>query len=111
MCRSLRVLCVAAGSDRLGALKRATVSSSWELVGGVADAADLADQLASWRPDVVVLEEMGEEAVAVVRSTLPLARIVIVGPALPGADAWAASGDGVRDAVLGVPRPGGPVRG
>jgi len=56
MCRSLKVLCVASGSDRLGALKRAAVSASWELAGGGADARDLAGQLDSWRPDIVVLD-------------------------------------------------------
>ena len=111
MCRSLRVLCAAPGSDRLGALKRATVSASWELVGGVSDGADLLAQLTSWRPDVVVLQDMGEEAVALVRSTLPLARVVTVGMAAPRADAWAGTEDDVPEAVLGVPRPGGPVRG
>ena len=111
MCRSLKVLCVAPGPDPLGALKRATVSASWELVGGVADEADLLAQLTSWRPDVVVLQDMGDEAVVLVRSTLPLARIVSVGVAVPGADAWAGKEDDVRDAVRGVPRPGGPVRG
>jgi hypothetical protein len=111
VCRSLKVLCAAPSPDRLGALKRATVSASWELVGGVADGADLLAQLTSWRPDVVVLQDMGEEAVALIRSTLPLARIVSVGVAVPGADAWAGTEDVVRDAVLGVPRPGGPVRG
>lgn len=111
MCRSMRVLCAARGPDRMRALKRATVSASWELVGGVADGADLRAQLTSWRPDVVVLQDMGEDAVALVRSTLPLARIVSVGVAVPGADAWAGTEDVVRDAVLGLPRPGGPVRG
>jgi hypothetical protein len=111
VCRSLKVLCAARGPDLLGALKRATVSASWELVGGVADGADLLSQLTSWRPDVVVLQDMGEESVALVRSTLPLVRIVSVGVAVPGADAWAGTEDDVRDAVLRVPRPGGPVRG
>ena len=111
MCRPLKVLCAAPGPERLGALKRATVSASWELVGGVADGTDLLDQLTSWRPDVVVLQDMGEESVALVRSTLPLARIVSVGVAVPGADAWAGTEDDVRDVVLGVPRPGGPVGG
>ena len=111
MCRSLKVLCAAPGPDRLRALKRATVSASWELVGGVGDEADLLAQLTSWRPDVVVLQDMGEGAVALVRRTMPLARIVSVGVAVPGADAWAGTQDDVRGAVLGMPRPGGPVRG
>jgi len=112
MCRSLKVLCVASGSDRLGALKRAAVSASWELAGGVADVRDLASQLDSRRPDVVVLDEgMGEEALTLVRAALPLARVVIVGEPLPGADGVAPSDAEVRDAILGMPRPGGPVRG
>ena len=111
MCRSLKVLCAASDRDRLRALKLATVSAAWELVGGVSNEGDFADQLASWRPDVVVLDGMGEGAVALVRSTLPLARVVAVGPAALGADVVAGTREEVRDAILGMPRPGGPVRG
>ncbi len=111
MCRSLKVLCAAPGQDRLRALKLATVSARWELVGGVSDEGDLGGQLESWQPDVVVLEGMGEGAVALVRTTLPLARVVTVGVAVTGADGVAGSEEEVRDSILGMPRPGGPVRG
>lgn len=111
MCRALKVLCAAPGRDRLAELKRAAVSTNWELVGGAASLEELAGQLESWRPDVVVLDSnLGAEAVAAVRSLLDRARIVTVGSAVAGADDVAASLDEVRAAVLGLPRPGGPVR-
>ena len=110
MCRALKVLCVAPGRERLGELKRATVSTNWELVGGAASLEEVAAQAESWSPDVVVIDaEMGLEAVDAVRSKLERARIVSVGGPLPGADDVAASLEDVRAAVLGLPRPGGPV--
>jgi hypothetical protein len=113
VCRSLKVLCAAGDTDRLAALRRACVSAHWELVGGSTDTEDLIAQLHGRRPDVVVVGvELGEKAVSLVRSA-PWARIVVVGPggeALIGAaDAWASSLDQVREAVLGLPAPGGPV--
>ncbi len=111
MCRALRVLCVADGRQYLPELKLATVSTSWELVGGASSMSELADQLETWRPDVVVVEaSMGAEVVRLVRARLESARIVAVGGTAPGADEVAPSLEDVRAAVLGLPRPGGPVR-
>ena len=110
MCRALKLLCAAPGQDRLMNLKRATVSATWELVGGAASLEELGDQVAGWRPDVVVLDaSLGPEAVAAIRSELPRCRIVSVG-AVEGADAVAPSLEHVRDTVLGIPKPGGPIR-
>jgi len=109
MCRALRVLCAAPDRARLDLLKRASVSAHWELVGGATSVGELEVQTAEWRPDVVVMEAaLGGGAVRAVRATRPAARIVSVGP-LAGADAQAGSLDGIRQAVMGVPRPGGPV--
>jgi hypothetical protein len=110
MCRALRVLCAGPGPERLSELRRACVSAVWELVGGVSAIDQLAGQLDEWRPDVVVIDaELGPEAAPTVRRVRPTARLVGVGP-VPGADASAASIQDVREAVLGLPRPGGPVR-
>jgi hypothetical protein len=107
----LKVLCVAQGRDRLVELKKATVSTNWELVGGVASIEDLPAQLESWRPDVVVIDEpLGREGIPAVRGLMDRVRLVVVGGAVDGADGAAASLEDVRNAVLGLPRPGGPVR-
>jgi len=111
VCRALRVLCVTDGREHLPELKLATVSTSWELVGGASSMSELADQLETWHPDVVVVEaSMGAEVVQLVRARLETARIVAVGGTAPGADEVARSLEDVRAAVLGLPRPGGPVR-
>ena len=110
MCRALRVLCAAPGPERLGELRRACVSAVWELVGGVSALDQLAAQVEEWRPDVVVMDaELGQEAADMVRRVRPSARLVGIGP-VPGADASAPSLFDVREAVLGLPQPGGPVR-
>ena len=110
MCRALKVLCAAPDRDRLTALKRAAVGVAWELVGGAASLQELPDQLASWRPDVVVLDaSLGTAAVRAARDSGRSVRVVSVGE-LPGSDAVVGSLAEVRDAILGVPRPGGPVR-
>jgi DNA-binding NarL/FixJ family response regulator len=110
MCRSLRVLCAAAGLERLDELRRATVGTHWELVGGAASLEALEDQVAEWQPDVVVVDGgLGERAVEAVRRIRPSIRIVALGT-ISGADAEAASREDVRATILGLPRPGGPVR-
>src|SRR5881397_436165 len=110
MCRSLRVLCGAAGPQRLDELRRASVGAHWELVGGAVSMEALEGQMAEWQPDVVVVDaDLGEGAVAALRRVRPSIRIVAVG-SLCGADAEARSTEDVRAAILGLSRPGGPVR-
>ncbi len=110
MCRALKVLCAAGDRDQLRELKRAAVGVAWELVGGAASLDELPDQLASWRPDVVVLDaSLGPGALRAVRGTGRSIRVVSVGE-LDGSDAVAGSLHEVRGAILGVPKPGGPVR-
>ncbi len=111
MCRALRVLCAARSPERLAELKGATVSSNWELVGGSTSADELAGQVAELTPDVVVVDgAMGNGAVAAARAAREGARIVSVGPT-DGADEVVGSLEEIRTAVLGLPRPGGPVLG
>jgi DNA-binding NarL/FixJ family response regulator len=110
MCRALKLLCAAPDRERLVGLKRAAVGATWELVGGATSAEELGMQVAQWRPDVVVLDaSLGPEAVARVRAQSPACRIVSVG-SVDGADAVAPSLEDVRGEILGVPKPGGPVR-
>jgi hypothetical protein len=111
MCRSLRVLCAAPDVERLSSLKRATAAAQWEVVGGATSVAGLAADLRSWTPDVVVVDgALGPEFFAAAREARPGARLVAVGGEVDGADAVAASLEDVRSAILGIPRPGGPVR-
>jgi hypothetical protein len=110
MCRALLVLCAAMTPDRLVELKWATVSVHWELVGGATSLPELLLQVEEWKPDVVVIRSgMGAGAVEAVRRVRQNVRIVAIGD-VPGADQYAESLPRVRDAILALPRPGGPVR-
>jgi DNA-binding NarL/FixJ family response regulator len=110
VCRALRVLCAAPDPERLAELKRAAVSVSWELVGGATTVEQLRDQAERLQPDIVVIDaRMGPGAVAAARQPERRARVVAVDGSLEGADAHAAL-SGVKEAILGVPPVGGPVR-
>lgn len=109
MCRALKVLC-AAPADRLMALKRAAVSATWELVGGAVTAEEVAAEVAAERPDVVVIDEgLTGVAVAKARRAYRTVRVVGVGT-LPGVDASVQDLADLREAILGLQGPGGPVR-
>jgi hypothetical protein len=111
MCRALTVLCAAADRDRLGELKRAAVATEWELAGGATSLDELTAHVSDLRPDVVVIDAaLGPDAVTRAKAAKPGVRVVSVGP-LQDADEEAASLDEVRAAILGLPRPGGPVGG
>ena len=102
MCRVLKILCAAPTPERLAELKRATATVHWELVGGATSVDELASQIEEWNPDVVVLDEgFAPDAEARAREVRETLRIVVV----EGADA-----ELVRQAILGLPQPGGPVR-
>jgi hypothetical protein len=110
VCRALKVLCAAVTPDRLAELKRATLSVHWELAEGATSLSDLLLQVEAERPDVIVIHRgMGQEAVAAVRRLDQSVRIVGVGE-LSGADEIAQSLEDVRETIMGLPRPGGPVR-
>ena len=92
------------------ALKRAAVSVDWELVGGAVSLDELDAQLATWAPDVVAIDAgLGADAPARVKERLPRAQVAVIGA--DQAAGQALSRDEVRAAILGLPRPGGPVRG
>jgi hypothetical protein len=111
MCRALKVLCAAQDADRLIALKRAALSVHWELAGGATSVDELVNQVDGHAPDVVVVDAaLGEDAAIKVRERRPTARIVSVGGPLEGADAFAQTGTSVKQAIVGLPPVGGPVR-
>jgi len=110
VCRALRLLCGAPTPDRLLALRRAATTVSWEVVGSGTTAADLERLALEVRPDVVVLDGLGADVIAVVRRARPGVRVVTVAGPDEGADADSPTLEGLREAILGVPGPGGPVR-
>src|SRR5438552_18779069 len=100
MCRALKVLCAASGHDRMVELKKATVSTNWELVGGASSLAELVEQFESWRPDVVVIDEpLGAEAIQAVRSARARVRIATVGALVADGEDTATSLEGLRAPV------------
>ena len=102
MCRALKILCGASTPERLAEIKRATVSVQWELVGGATSVEELGAQIEEWNPDVVVLDKgLGSDGEARAREVKETLRIVVV---------EAADADSIRQAILGLPQPGGPVR-
>ena len=111
MCRALTVLCAAPGRRALDQLKRAAVSASWELVGGASSTDELLRQLVELGADVVVVDAslVGVD-VAEIRRARPGVRVLSVG-GLVGVDGEVTDLKAVRDAILGVPPVGGPVRG
>jgi hypothetical protein len=111
MCRALKVLCAAPSSERLAELKRGAVSVQWELTGGATSVSELGDQVRRYRPDVVVLDaRLGADGLAAARAGGGTARVISVGSELPEADGHAVTSEDIREAILGAPRPGGPVR-
>lgn len=109
MCRALKVLCVAPDPDALAALKRATVSSEWELAPGATDEAGAVGQIDAERPHVLVVFGPFDRLVALARERFPGMRIV-TDRDTPGAAAVAASVEEVRGLIEGLRSPGGPVR-
>jgi chemotaxis response regulator CheB len=102
MCRALKILCAAPTPERLAELKRATVTVHWELIGGATSVDELAAQIEEWNPDVVVLDKgFGSDGEARARKVKETVRIVVV---------EAADAESIRQAILGLPQPGGPVR-
>jgi hypothetical protein len=107
VCRALKVLCVAEDERSLTALRRAAVSASWELVPGAIGEAHALRRLHEERPHVVVVFGPYGGFVAKALEAYPTLRVV-ADRDLPGASVVVDSLEGVRDAVLGVPRRGGP---
>lgn len=109
MCRALKVLCVASDRQALTALKRAAVSAEWELAPGATTEDDALAQLEAERPHVLVVFGDLQGLVSRAREGWPHVR-VICDRDLPGATVVVTTPEEIRDAVKGLPRPGGPVR-
>jgi hypothetical protein len=114
MCRALAVLCAAPDPERLAELKRAVVAAQWELVGGATDVDELERQIRELAPHVVVIAGLAAEALRVARAASATIRIVVVTAGSledleDDARVVTASRDAVRDAIVGLPAPGGPV--
>lgn len=111
MCRALQVLCVAGGKPSLQALKKAAIAKEWELTPGAITMNDALEQLDTRKPHVLVTWGAFDALVHEARDRFPSLRIIWVGKREnPEADVNLTSVKGVRDAILGVPPPGGPVR-
>ncbi|MGH2590321.1 MAG: hypothetical protein ACRDGW_05930 [Actinomycetota bacterium] len=109
MCRALKVLCVAENGPALAALQRAAVSADWELARGATNGSDALRQLHEERPHVVVVFGPFEGFIRSAIEAYPSIRVV-ADRELPGASVVVGSLEDVRGAVMGRPRPGGPVR-
>ncbi len=111
MCRALIVACVAPDRESLAALKRAAVGTEWELTPGAVTAEEAVAQIEERGAHVLIVSGDGVDVVAAVRARWPWMRIVAVGEA-PVAEATVTVGslEAVRDAVKGLPSPGGPIR-
>lgn len=109
MCRALKVLCVAEDGASLATLKRAASSAEWELAPGASDEREAMRQLHEERPHAIVVFGPFEGFVAAALGAYPATRVV-ADRNLPGVSVVVISTDEVRGAVLGRPRPGGPVR-
>ena len=110
MCRALQVLCVAGGEPSLDALKRAAVGQEWEVSGAVGAEAALRE-LSARSPHILVVWGAFGDLVRQAREASPGLRIVAVGRSpMAEADVNLSSIKDVRNAILGVPPPGGPVR-
>jgi hypothetical protein len=101
-------MCVAEDPVALAALKRAAVSGEWELTAGATDEPAALQQLHEERPHVVVVFGPFEAFVSTAIEAYPALRVVSDREA-PGAGAVVGGLGEVREAVLGRPRPGGPV--
>src|SRR5439155_8628217 len=109
--RALQVVCVAADGPSLQTLKRATVSQHWELTPGATGLDEALEQIADRRAHVLVVWGDFPGLVKTARERVASLRIVAVGhDEIPEADVNVPSVDDVRDAIVGAPPAGGPVR-
>ncbi len=111
MCRALIVACMAPDRESLAALKRAAVGTEWELTPGAVAAEEALAQIEQRGAHVLVVSGPAGDVAAAVRARWPWMRIVAVGESpVPEATVTVGSLEEVRDAVRGLPSPGGPVR-
>ena len=108
MCRAVKVLCVAADVEALGALRRATTAAEWELTPGATNETDAFGLIDAERPHAMVVFGGYGELVSMVRDRFPAMRIV-TDRDTPGTSAVASSHEEVREVLRSLARPGGPI--
>ena len=111
MCRALTVVCWAPDETSLQTLKRAAVSTDWELAPGATNGQEALEQINERRAHILVVWGESRELVRKARHRFPGLRIVFVGPeSVEEADVTVGSVEDVKGAILGSPPVGGPVR-
>ena len=110
MCRALTVVCCALDDAALQTLKRAIVSTDWELAPGATGAEEAFEQIEDHRAHILVVWGDFPELIREARERFPALRIVLIGPELAEADVTVASVEEAKGAILGSPPVGGPVR-
>ena len=111
MCRALQILCVASGRPSLQALKKAAVAQEWELTPGATTMAEALDQLDERKAHVLVAWGAFADLVKEARDRYPTLRIIAIGKRpMEEADVNLTAINGVREAIIGQPPVGGPVR-
>ena len=111
MCRALLILCVASGRPSLQALKKAAVAQEWELTPGATTTVEALDQLDERKAHVLVAWGAFAALVREARDRYPRLRIIAIGRTpIEEADVNLTAIKGVREAILGTPPVGGPVR-
>jgi hypothetical protein len=111
VCRALQIVCVSAGESSLRSLKKAVTAAEWELTAGATREEDALAQLDGRNAHVLVTWGAFGDLVKRARERHPGLRIIAVGRTeIPDADVNVRSIKDVRDAILGTPPPGGPVR-
>jgi hypothetical protein len=92
-------------------LKKAAVAQEWELTPGATTTAEALDQLDERKAHVLVAWGAFADLVKEARDRYPSLRIIAIGRRpLEEADVNLTAIKGVREAILGAPPVGGPVR-
>jgi hypothetical protein len=102
-------MCLAEDGASLSGLKQATVSAEWELTPGATNERAALDQIDVERPHVLVVFGAFPLVRQLVAERFPGMRVISDRPA-DGVSAVAGGLEEVRLLVLGMPKPGGPVR-
>lgn len=108
MCRAIKVLPVATDGTPLSELMHAAVGVAWELMPGATSSEEALKKIIEDRPHVLVVWGPDEGLVRAAKERIPGLRTISSDPD-SGADSIVNSLEEIREAILGLPRPGGPV--
>ena len=109
MCRAVKVLCLAPDPEALQTLKLASVGAEWELAAGATTTDEALAQIEEAHPHILVVSGPFEATVGIVKERYPGMRTIADFEA-EGVDHVVADPSEIRAAIVGAPRPGGPVR-